>query len=251
MPAMKEDWLSAFDKIVVVSPHSDDAAFSCGGLLAETCGRGIESVILNCFAVSNYLPGTGETNPDKVTEARIAEDMAYGRLLGENCSASWLKNADALLRKGLHVSPFGEDMISDDDRAISTSLTHALDRFAGPGSAVFVPAGLGLHIDHLLVRDAGLAAAKTSSGTFFLYEDMPYAARHSRIEIAGIIHMLTSGNGLDAKPYDIGGDGLLNIKQQAAACYPSQLTEQTLTDILNCAREIGGERFWKLLTDES
>jgi hypothetical protein len=58
--------------------------------------------------------------------------------------------------------------------AVGTRLAECVA--ALPGATLYAPAGIGRHIDHLVVRLAAETyAARETDGSFILYEDLPYA----------------------------------------------------------------------------
>ena len=67
-------------KVIVVSPHPDDAALSAGGMMLKP-GVG-EVLILNCFTQVGWWRLPAEASVERVTAAREAEEILVGWLLG-------------------------------------------------------------------------------------------------------------------------------------------------------------------------
>lgn len=159
----------AFDRIVVVSPHFDDAVQGAGHLLATYPG----SVVVTVFAgrppaypdpPSEWDALGGFHAGDDVVALRRDEDAAALELL--DASHRWLEFAD-------------HQYLDPDDRptgeAVAPSLGEALEEL-GP-TAVFLPMGLG-NPDHVVTHDAGLlvrgAGLAGADPVWFCYEDHGY-----------------------------------------------------------------------------
>jgi LmbE family N-acetylglucosaminyl deacetylase len=91
------DW-STLARVVVLSAHSDDAAFSLAGTLDAIARRGPRVVIVTCFNVSAFTRAVTVFPVDRVTALRQREDAAYAATLGPHCSSTWLDQLDAPLR---------------------------------------------------------------------------------------------------------------------------------------------------------
>ncbi|CAG9248534.1 LmbE family protein [Burkholderia cepacia] len=153
---------------LVVSPHLDDAVFSCGRLLAQAPG----SIVVTVFA---GIPPRGTPAPpwdrragfdhaDEAVRARRAEDGRALALL--DAHPVWLDFLD---------DQYGVPAAST---AIAASLAEAIDTHDGFG--VLAPAGL-FHRDHLQVQQAVLSLLPHNadmpthaSHVWRFYEDVPY-----------------------------------------------------------------------------
>jgi hypothetical protein len=151
---------------LLLSPHFDDAVLSCWSVL--TSDRQV--TVVNLFA---GIPAAGAAG---VWEALIGvEDSA------ERKRARMAEDARALARAGrtpvnlplLDAQHRGrrEDApdMQDIDRAL-TSEVHSASR-------VYVPAGIGSHVDHLLARRYGRMLLRTGMPVT-LYADLPYCTFH-------------------------------------------------------------------------
>jgi len=173
---------------VYLSPHLDDAIFSCGGLIARQTTAGDEvSVVTVCagdppvgeltpFAYELHRRWGGEGSPMGL---RRAEDLvACGRV---GASVVHLPLLDAIYRRspsGVALYPDGESLFGDpapEDAATVEQIAAALARVVPREAEVYAPLGLGGHVDHRLTRRAGeqLAAPR------WYYRDVPYALRES------------------------------------------------------------------------
>jgi len=75
--------------VLVLSPHRDDAAFSCGLLLLNLLTSGARLTIANVCTVSDYAPYLPEEVYDRVnqvTAVRAAEDAVFARRLAKDAA---------------------------------------------------------------------------------------------------------------------------------------------------------------------
>ncbi|MBK1820773.1 PIG-L family deacetylase [Burkholderia orbicola] len=148
---------------LVVSPHLDDAVFSCGQLLAQAPG----SIVVTVFA---GIPPHGTPAPpwDQRAGFRHADEAVRAR-----------RDEDRRALALLDARPVWLDFLDDQygvpttSTAIATRVAAALD--AHPGFGVLAPAGL-FHRDHLQVQAAmlSLLRADDPSHVWRFYEDVPY-----------------------------------------------------------------------------
>jgi LmbE family N-acetylglucosaminyl deacetylase len=139
--------------LVVLSPHPDDAVFSCWHLLEQP-----DVHVVTVFT-GEPSPGTPPPRWDRITRTtmrdRLEEDRRALALAG--CEPVHLGILDSQYREG--------DQDLDE-------LVEAI-RNAG-GSELAAPAAIGGHSDHELVRDAALRLAEEGMAVT-LYADLPYA----------------------------------------------------------------------------
>lgn len=150
------------DRLVVLSPHLDDAALGCAERLAACPG----AVVVTVFAgrpppslrLTEWDAAAGFREGDDVIGVRRAEDAAALRLLG--ATPVWLDFLDAQYGATPDVS----------------TLTAAIDRAlaAGAPATVLIPLGL-FHSDHALVHEAALSCARRGDGRRWVaYEEPMY-----------------------------------------------------------------------------
>lgn len=149
---------------VFLSPHADDVAFSCAGLLATPTAAGVARRQL----VTVFLSG-----PD--ADRRRAEDQTVAKLLG--CDYRCLELPDAPDRpevhNGLdHFMPYGPPHLG-----IANEIVHRLLPHLTPPLTLYAPLAVGGHIDHRIVHEAARALAYHIGPALRLmfYEDLPYA----------------------------------------------------------------------------
>ena len=173
---------------VSLSPHLDDAVFSCGGLIARQVSSGDAVPVLTVcsgdspvgeltpFAYELHRRWGGAGSP---MAARRAEDLvACGRL---GASVVHYPLVDAIYRRTPDGQPlydseqaiFGTLHPSDEARLeeLSAALGQAL-----PGEAeVYSPLGLGRHVDHRLTR----RAAEQMGRRLWYFRDLPYDVQNA------------------------------------------------------------------------
>ena len=200
------------DRIVVISPHLDDAVLGCSHLMAAHPGVSVITVFAGrpeeypdpmerWDAVCGFEPG------DEVHVARRAEDAAALGTL--DATPVWLDFVE-------HMYLPRDEWVGG--AAVADSLEAAV-RAVDP-SAVFAPFGLG-NPDHDATHDAAmLVRDRLPEPAWLLYEDMGYkhipgllAWRVARLFVAGIW----------PTPAAIPVVPDAARKQRAVDCYPSQL----------------------------
>jgi LmbE family N-acetylglucosaminyl deacetylase len=178
---------------IYLSPHPDDAVFSCGGMIhrqVESGGRVVVVTVctgdppsgpLSDFAQSLHERWRPETRTlgAGIVAVRRREDLAALDALGAQAvhldvpdciyrlnpaSGLPLYASEAALVGSLHPSELA--LI----RRTATKLATLLHGFGR--HHLYVPLGVGQHVDHQLTR----RAAEVAGGVFAYYEDYPYVA---------------------------------------------------------------------------
>lgn len=159
--------MTAPTRWLVISPHLDDAVFSCGQAIAQAPGSVVVTVFAGIPARDTAAPPwdrrAGFRSADEAVRARRDEDRRALALL--DARPVWLDFFD---------DQYGAPAATDE---IAARLTDTLD--AHPGYGVLAPAGL-FHRDHLQVQQAALSvlhdlhAAGDTSRAWRFYEDAPY-----------------------------------------------------------------------------
>lgn len=156
-----------FDEVIAISAHVDDAVFSAWSLLAQGARVTLVTVCAGAptlgTPVTQHDVVTGSTDSFKRGLERRAEERELAADHGWD--AVELDFLDEPYRKGEH-----------DLAAISQALVEVL---RGREGEILLPAGIGLHPDHIAVRDAGLMAlARLKRERCWLFADLPYATRY-------------------------------------------------------------------------
>jgi LmbE family N-acetylglucosaminyl deacetylase len=188
--------------LIVLSPHLDDAALSCGALMIHAARR--TSVTVATFfteagqppytlSARRYLHQVGARSAQALFQQRQVEDRAALEPMGIKCVHIGL--ADALFRRRPHPEPqslrgrllpelthvypiyrvhITSGKIAAADVGTLRDVCDTVQLLAGSGpSLVLAPMGVGSHVDHVLVR----SAAERSGARLVYYSDFPYNQR--------------------------------------------------------------------------
>jgi LmbE family N-acetylglucosaminyl deacetylase len=167
---------------LVLSPHLDDAAFSCGGSMAQLADAGWRIVMATAFTAT-VLPVTGfalACQLDKGLESdvdymalRREEDRAAAVILGV-ADLRWLDLPEAPHRGyGSAAALFGA--VREDDavwRPLADKIAALMEGLQP--DLVLAPQGLGSHVDH---RQMIRAVQQAPPRHLAFYRDTPYALR--------------------------------------------------------------------------
>lgn len=171
---------------VYLSPHLDDAVFSCGGLIASQIAASEPVAVVTICAgdppaeglspLAQELIARWGTGADASGDRRSEDHMACGRL---GAAVVHLDLPDAIYRLDAEGRPlypteaslFGP--LHPADRARVEDLAGRLQSVSPDQSVLYCPLGVGGHVDHILTRQA----AESTGRPLRYYRDFPYAAR--------------------------------------------------------------------------
>jgi LmbE family N-acetylglucosaminyl deacetylase len=242
-PPEMRDWgvvrPAELERIVIVSPHLDDAVLGCSSLMAAHPGVTVVTVFAGrppeyptpmerWDAICGFEPG------DEVHVARRAEDQAALRVL--DATPVWLDFVE-------HSYLERRDWVQPD--AIVGRLRDTLVELSP--TAAFAPFGLG-NPDHDCTHDAAMltrAEMGAAGGpAWFCYEDAGY--KHIPGLLAWRVARLMR-SGLWPTPAAVPVEPDYARKAEAVACYPSQLraleAEWQISAKLDAPAP---EQFWRL-----
>jgi LmbE family N-acetylglucosaminyl deacetylase len=258
---------------IYLSPHLDDAVYSCGGMInrqVQSDGRVV--VVTLCagdppagpvsdFALSLHERWHAEVAlraaPAEIVRARRSEDLAALAALG--AQAVHLDAPDCIYRlnsanawpmytsEAAIIGPLNPAELTL-IRRLATKLTNLLHGFGR--HHLYVPLGIGQHVDHQLTR----RAAEVVGGVYAYYEDFPYAARESdhspSPEAAGPHGRTLTPELIHLSEVDV------TARVQAMALYKSQLTSFWTSPVAldeavrKFTNQVGGqapaERIWRV-----
>jgi hypothetical protein len=150
---------------LLLSPHWDDAVLDCFALLASER----ELKVVNIFA---GVPEPGRVTVwDAITGASDSCQRARERIAEDARALARVKRAPlnpALLDAQYRHDPLTLELAELDD---------ALREHLEAASWVYVPAGIGAHVDHVLVRRYGRMLHR-SGIPVTLYAELPYCILH-------------------------------------------------------------------------
>jgi LmbE family N-acetylglucosaminyl deacetylase len=256
-------------RIVFLSPHLDDAALSCGGLICSQALSGTSVLVVSIFAgspaLSSLSPLAAElhgrwgntTNP---VGARRQEDRKAMRLLGADCLH--LGHLDAIYRAEgesfLYV--IDEELFASPRPSEAGLLAEIVSElrslYVGEYATLFAPLAVGNHVDHQLVRHAALALEIPSRSVVF-YEDYPYVERPGDLTKA----LDTVSPATWKADVQSLSEECLQTKIKAIAAYRSQLgtlfsgEERMALRVRDYSLTISpdhqyGERYWRITGDQ-
>jgi LmbE family N-acetylglucosaminyl deacetylase len=166
-----------------LSPHLDDVALSCGGLISALTGSSTVSVY-TCFchapwfgrhsALAKWLHEiSGGFSATKLASIRREEDRVACRRLG--ASHRHMQWHDAVYRKSLHGGFLYDHCIQqkweEEDGLLISALSVEIRRMCVDGCVLAVPLGVGGHVDHLVAR---AAAERSGCHSLLYYPEIPY-----------------------------------------------------------------------------
>jgi LmbE family N-acetylglucosaminyl deacetylase len=255
-------------KVLVIEPHSDDAALSVGGtmwLRRNSCEFEVVTIASRSNFTSYFDLDREFFDPEEVSGLRIAEAALMVRLIGGRHRALGLPEATLRYRDAawtlewyrrhrFSVAAFighrsGEVELRAWTEAVGSALRET------DAEEVWMPLGIGLHTDHELARNACLAAlledpALAARRTVRLYEEVPYAARRPEFTSTVLNGLTKLGARLVPEPVPI--EAVFAEKMRLITLFGSQFKLQALqADIESSARLAGeggprSERFWKM-----
>lgn len=244
-----QDW-------VFVSPHLDDVILSCGGTVvrAARVGRptivtvfaGIPTDEVNEFA--RFQHDRWQLDDKDAVTMRREEDRRAANCISENVQVEWLDYLDAIYRDpgyGSDDAIFGQILPGD---ILLAEQIHA--DLVKMGSKRFViPMGSGNHVDHQIVREAGLKLL-AGGAEVWGYVEVPYALDSDRRNAA------LQNNDFDEVAHVPLDDDAMRRKLEAVSQYASQLPVlfrdrgRPDVELSGFARELGNgnaiEMLWRL-----
>lgn len=257
-----------------ISPHYDDAALSCGGLIAQLSAAGKRVIVATLFGgkpdydqlslFARTIHGRPLAGEDPIDQRRAEEQRALALLGADSRQGDFLDciyRQDAAATRWLYASEqalFGPVDPADD--ALTAALAHWLAALIAPParSVLYAPLAIGNHVDHQIAqRSAALMQRHGYDVRYF--EDYPYSAR----DPAGLessLDRLSERDRWECHVLPL-ATATLQVKIAAVLAYPSQLgvlfpgdgaartrvAEALETHALHVGSGQLAERLWQLL----
>lgn len=216
-----------YDRLYI-APHLDDAALSCGGQIAQAVIEGRRVLVVTLCAGSpprdasltpfaQYLHSAWSLGDDPIAARRAEDDRALAVL---GCDGLQLDQLDAPYRVAAYGEPdaWRGTVVADDPLIVTSRAILAQLHAQQPTATVYVPLGVGGHVDHQIVCRAGLELSAQAEVCW--YEDAPYAAK-APTAIDARLHQLAQPFVAQIMPVT----ATLERKLAAIAAYASQLRE--------------------------
>jgi LmbE family N-acetylglucosaminyl deacetylase len=221
---------------IFLSPHYDDAALSCGGLIAQLSAAGEQAVVATIFGgkpdydqlspFARRIHSRPLANADLIDQRRAEERRALALLGAASRPGDFLDciyRQDATQTRWLYASEaalFGPVDPADD--ALVEELAHCLAALAPlPAQCVlYAPLAIGSHVDHQIAQRSAAILQRHGYDVRY-FEDYPYSVR----DPAGLESRLArlaerdcwQSHVIPLHPADLRG------KVDAVLAYPSQL----------------------------
>lgn len=191
---------------IYVSPHLDDAVYSCGGQIALARREGARILLLTHFGTGrDPVPGGGGLFGDllqRKREERAAADLLdidYVFLNAPDAFFRKMRPAD-LLRYTLSPLRLPESSLRQALRAVTCTL---IGRLLAPTGRAYVPLAIGAHPDHRETYEIGRALHAEQPQRVLFYEDVPYALvsalRAQRLRQVAFPHAANAGLNAEAR----------------------------------------------------
>ena len=159
----EHDWL-------FVSPHADDVAWSCGGVIAARGSVGGACVV-------TVFDGDSDHATSPVVERRKRDDRSAAALLSAKLVSIGL--AEAMLRthagKPLYPSVLAARRSVDPRDEAPGLVAETLSPLLSKAKVLFLPLAQRSHVDHAIVRFEAERLARQDAGLYY-YEEFPYSA---------------------------------------------------------------------------
>jgi LmbE family N-acetylglucosaminyl deacetylase len=228
--------------LTILSPHQDDAGLSLAMTIGAAAGAGHRVQIVNCFTVSEYAPYSNISGTAGVGRLRSEEDRRFASMMGSTVDVVDLGLRDAPIRLQCPISAVRRRPIGALERNEARQLADAVTRVAK--GVLLVPIGLGTHIDHVVVREAGIRVAQSGQPVGF-YEDLPYAAETRSCCAHRAVDGIARRLGAPLQPALVTEMRGVGRKREAIEGYASQISSAQLRSIIQYAELLGGfERLW-------
>ena len=168
---------------IYVSPHLDDAVYSCAGRIAQQRRAGLRVLVVTLFGSGtseSTIPGTGAASKRFGDfEVRRQEDRAA--MARVDSDYVWLNEPDFVFRRPsvgdvVRIAfPFLRLPSSEMQVRLLRALTALCESRLAQGGRVVFPFAVGFHPDHRIAFDVGRAMHAGGRFPVEFYEDLPYA----------------------------------------------------------------------------
>lgn len=224
-------------KVVFLSPHFDDLAYSCSGLLSAK----LELTVINIFTSSKYAPNLLTHDSNIISQIRALEDRSF--CSSYNLPFINLGFPDSSLRgftdtTETQSTPAQDPITSQVHEKLKTTLQNM------DFDTLVCPLGIGNHIDHCIVFE--FIRNNMMEKPVLFYEDLPYCCQYDKDTIVNLIwNKLQPGIQPICIPVNI------PAKKRNILNYTSQYQDTTTDLILQYAECTGYETFWTITPEHA
>lgn len=221
-------------KTILVSPHSDDIAYSIGGtLLQNFFNRPI--LMVTIFTKSNYSPCIKISGSEIISKLRHLEDIGFTDKL--EMGYQGLNFDEPPLRGYSRMGIFTNNNPNSDPiyTEVHNSLLKLIKSY--PCDLIVSPMGLGNHIDHIMLCDICCRIAKENNIRIVFYEDLQYASTLTLKQIKVRAYSINP----HLKYFNINVSPIFNDKIENMKFYKTQARRTVFTLIKSHALRLGIE----------
>ena len=220
VPPVDQKGRLAARRVLVISPHLDDAVLSCGDLIWQVPG----CAVLTVFAGDDV----------DWSELRAWDEMA-GFAIGADVVAARVSEDDNALHS---LGARGERLSFLEDQYRDSGITPSSEVLSEAIEAVLFPIGLG-HVDHQLVAAGALRAVRALPDLdWFAYLDLPYGYEWAE----GVQDALAALAEVKPTPVQLSASSDVARKSAALDFYASQMAALGVRRV----SALQAERFWAL-----
>lgn len=161
-----------------ISPHMDDAAYSCAGRILQRRREGARILVVTVFGNGKPALDPGDTGTFSDYAKRLEEELTVMQRM--DVDHIWLNAPELIFRKNgasdllRYLVPFMRLSGATHDELFET-LLELITRRLEVGGEVLFPFGVGFHPDHRVLFDVGRALHALGRFRVTFYEDVPYA----------------------------------------------------------------------------
>src|SRR5215467_5558896 len=219
---------------IFLSPHFDDAIYSCGGTLGVQVSCGLHPLVITVFAgtpppetelspfatlIHRKMGFSQDIGAETVVATRRKEDARTLDYL--HADYLWLDYPDAIYR-GIPAYYAGNSDLMGEvdprdmwiDKQLAQDLVTLHQRL--PDTVWYAPLGVGRHVDHQIVCSA-IDRLTQRGANVKLYEDFPYVLTNGALES----RLQEFGGSLE--PALVEMSEMLPLRQEASEMYSSQI----------------------------
>lgn len=185
-----EKYMNNRIKTILVSPHSDDIAYSIGGsLLQDFFMKPV--LMVTVFTRSNYSPNIKTNDIEISSKIRQSEDIEFINKVKIDYQS--FQFSEPPLRGYSHNNMFecNNPALDPIYSEVYNSLRKLIKSY--PCELIVAPIGLGNHIDHIMICDICHKISRENNIKIIFYEDLPYALWVTLNQIKMRANSITSG----------------------------------------------------------
>jgi deacetylase len=231
---------------IFLSPHADDICYSAYASLMSAPAETRKIITIFSRSCWTFRAIPREEDWEAITESRASEDHHFSEFSGS--SLLRIDLPDTSLRKLDHgdeylIRPYEDPIFPQVQQQLAITLKEV-----DVNAYLYVPLGISLHLDHLIVRDA-IISLRPDLREIFFYEDLPYVESNTDEEIYNFAQSLNTA--LRPMTFDL-TELWPEKKQGIEVIYYSQLEGHTIHRIESYATRLGGgnnrkaERIWSI-----